>query len=142
VRWAVARSSIASTGCGLDDFELCPPVGFVRAVELCLAGLSLGSGPRECGRGGVAPRSSQTLVRCRYSLLPAPRGRGTKTQPDKWDLLVRTDEKRGRSGPCLLGRDYKSTVCGVFLQNLCSWSNRLTVVDVRTKQINSLVYLL
>jgi hypothetical protein len=24
VRWAVAPSSMASTGCGLDDFELCP----------------------------------------------------------------------------------------------------------------------
>jgi hypothetical protein len=104
VRWTVARSSMASTGCGLDDFELCP------------AG-------RICARRRVVPRrplsrrrASRVRPRQSCSLLPAPRGGGTKTQPDKWDLLVRTDEKRGRNGPyfnfniiiiiIIIGRDY------------------------------------
>jgi hypothetical protein len=89
VWWAVARSSMASTGCGFDDFELCP------AGRICARCRVVPRRPHECGRGGAAPRSPRTLVRRCYSLLLAPRGGGTKTQPDKWDLLVRTDKKKG-----------------------------------------------
>jgi hypothetical protein len=81
-------------GVGSTTLSCAPPVRFVRAVELCLADLSLGSGPRECGCGELlrAPLGPWCAAAA-----PCFRLRAVGRYED---TTCQDRRKRGRSGPC------------------------------------------